>query len=392
MSRSNSHKGIRSIDVSSYIYGTRCNDRVLRQTLTDILVDEQKSRSVMHDDHGVAMTANLSRLVQPTDDVHRFRTSKRRAPALPESFESSTIRRASHLLKVRNDSLQRTAKPATLVQVNRLVDVKRRKIELYTLDSDRCNCGRLYLFDSITHTNHCPGCHAVDRVLVVSEDTTNDVIVFRDQTKPAVNELANINVLVASDNAVEHSSTVQHGDAGQDSEMDRLEVAMKRSQTIGTFLKQFCGVVIPDNVIDMVIINSSNTSLMTASRFKTTSIIELFKEKNMLMHIPHAPLIHMMVTNVPVPVLTQELIDAVVSRAQIMVLASLQINQKPPSIELSVHVLLLMENAWSQALAFKLHKTRLVIRKADARLRAVIKFARQIDPDPTRTWPDVRLA
>jgi hypothetical protein len=55
----------------------------------------------------------------------------------------------------------------------------RPKKELFTKDAHRCyRCSRLFLFDSMTHLNHCEVCKIVTRALFVVEDKQTEIISF----------------------------------------------------------------------------------------------------------------------------------------------------------------------------------------------------------------------
>lgn len=298
-------------------------------------------------------------------------------------------RRAAKLQNLKNDDVYSSAKAATLVHTNCLRRSKRHRHELFSIDADRCLCGRLFMFESITTTNRCMECARVHQVLSASSDTTTDIIVFRAQTKPQINTVPAVNVLDAEQNAAKHQ--LEKGVAGEDLELDRIEAANQRSESIENFLLQFsqAAVVFDEDVIDKVYFYASSHTILTPTRFKSTPIALYLKDQKDIAISKQANAVVMRMTATLPPTISLELITQIAARANVYNLASLQMDVKPTPADITVHIMLLLEGEDELATYFHLHKTRAVIVKADTRLRIVLERCRALDAD--KEWKDVRL-
>lgn len=260
---------------------------------------------------------------------------------------------------------------ATLVHTSHLCN---GEPEVFSLDVDRCrDCGRIFSFSASTFTKVCFACRQVHRTLLVAEDSTADILVFRNQRTAIVTRLDKEQVVS------------EQGVNGKDDKRITLP-SRDRIATFRQLLQQF----VTTAVMDTKEVDALKTSLV-AHHIHIPSTVRMTHVTQIDSKAPCR--LYRYFTGQSVPVLTQSLVDELVTRFEVIIQVAIDTNTRGaqlPSLECVAHLLLRMCGHRELATAFEIPKHSSVLNRTAEQWDRLVCAAANRNPD--RKWPRVRLA
>ncbi len=258
--------------------------------------------------------------------------------------------------------------------------------ELFAIDADRCNCGRIFHFETITHENVCTACNVCCRVLIAAEDIQTDVLLLKNKQNPTSAFLqrlqrisdpnppqspANPDLLLLQTQQpdvilrpaiplIESSFPLPLATAIA----SKTHIANKLGNitTYRKYVMQFApdACPIPKHVWKLLYESFASIHLLSSLRCKPVPVTKILKDNNLQMYISHSARITKLFNGEPVPVLSHQLIENLLRRwKELRDVAALSTDIKglPAGIEMLTHVFLLAEGRPDLASAFTTHKT-----------------------------------
>ena len=259
--------------------------------------------------------------------------------------------------------------------------------ELFAIDADRCDCGRVFRFECITHMNICTACKVCRRVLVAAEDVQTDVLQLKNkQNATSVflqrlttfmpngeTEVAAAPTSLVPQTNIPVAATTKLIKANIEltmpfpiaSAIASKSQAASKLGNIGPYKKyimQFApdACEIPKHVWKLLYESFASIHLLSSLRCKPVPVTKILKDNNLQMYMSHSVRITKLFNGDPVPVLSHELIEKLLQRwKEIRDVAALSLDIKglPAGVEMLTHVFLLAEDRVDLASAFTTHKT-----------------------------------
>ena len=248
---------------------------------------------------------------------------------------------------------------AKLIFANRLLG---RDEQVYYVDPDTCvDCANAYTFDAGRSLNICDYCGNTQKVLIIAEDVSQDILVCKHPMSKGSNELA---------------------DSG------KKPYVYLRSPLYRRFLRQFSVdfPVIPNAVMRLLYRYLSNIHLQTSVRCRPTPIANILRAKGYSKWANASLRISKKFNGDPIPLFSRELSENLVSRFEIVFQVATQHGLKSsiPCFEFTTHILLRMEKRPDLSLSFALHKTQKVLKKTMASFELVLDKVRR--ENSTFSW------
>lgn len=257
------------------------------------------------------------------------------------------------------------ARQITKESVSSLVFLNKLQVdpvtEIFCIDSDRCSkCGNVAMFNSVTHMAICKTCYSMWPVLTVTEDTSNDVIVFRNIPKN----------VTSSGNS------------------DAPDYTYERTPMYKKYLHQFAidAPPIPAHVMSLLYKQLSTIHLLTSLKCRPTPVSNILRSNNQQKWVGHAIRISKVFNGEPVPLLSKDIIDKLVRRFDVIVKCANMFDGKLPSFEFLTHVFLRAENQNHLAQSFEIHKTSSVLKGSDAKMQKVFAKCESISGKDGLHW------
>jgi len=252
-------------------------------------------------------------------------------------------------------------KPEFVASLAVLNYASRKTDEIFSIDAERCDCGRLYRFRCITHENVCTACKECHPVLVAAEDIQTDVL-QQGKTTPSLCATTSASLVKTLKKQVVFKDT-----ASSLTPAPTTTTKVTNSGKLGNFntyrkyLMQFApdACFIPPNVWKLLYESLASIHLLSSLRCKPVPVAKILKDNNLQMYISHSVRLAKLFNGDPVPVLEYDLIARLLQRwKEIHDVAILAPDIKGlPGVEMLTHVFLLSENRADLASAFTTHKT-----------------------------------
>ena len=285
-------------------------------------------------------------------------------------------------------------------------------VETFVIDSDRCHCGRLFLFDGTTHINKCKFHKQMSRVLVAAEDGMSDILVFRCQTEvvtnneeptdmtseignqqkndPMVDDEDETKVVAATTGENENARINLLLEEKFDNKQKEDECSANSLEVYTEFMKQFHEdqPPIPEEVFHLIYNQLNENNMMYSSKCKQTPVANILKNNTKYKHLmSHNVKITSQFNGKEVPVFTEKLYRRLLKRVEILSRVSHQLGSKIMTTNITMHLLLLLEGENKLANFFFLHKTRKVVLLANTKLKEILKLASKYDSEDLK-WSE----
>ena len=268
--------------------------------------------------------------------------------------------------------------------------------ELFAIDADRCDCGRVYHFECITHMNICTACKVCRRVLVVAEDVQTDMLQLKNKqnatavflqrlttpTQPLIEFSTAKTTTTPSPPLKLAKPSIELGMpfpiaaaiASKSQAASKLGIIGPYRKYIMQFAPDACE--IPKHVWKLLYESFASIHLLSSLRCKPVPVTKILKDNNLQMYMSQSVRITKLFNGDPVPVLSHALIGKLLCRwKEIRDVAALSPNIKglPAGVEMLTHVFLLTEGRVDLASAFTTHKTNNVSATQTQKLRQLIE-------------------
>lgn len=333
------------MNVISTIYTNRCDPYVVNRTLSNYYTETQKTnKRKIHElqdkistlVHSIDTETHDSSIIQISDLVannkRRRKISKLKTIAkllTPEHFEKMWHQRTMSFKKIELKDISRLIISSTIMD---------RKPEIFHDDPDMCTtCNQLYVFDSIRSINTCTQCGKSNRVLFVSEDISQDMLVTKDPTSIGT----------------------------QTRFKTKQQYTYTRSPLYRRYLSQFSESrpSIPLSVMKILYTYLSNIHFQTSVRCRPTPVNNVLRSHGLTHWGKYAVLISKTFNGEAIPSIPDTLIDRLVERFDYIFTTASQRKEKSkiPSFEFLTHILLYMEGRKDLAMSFAIHKTKKVL-------------------------------
>ncbi len=224
--------------------------------------------------------------------------------------------------------------------------------ELFSIDSERCDCGRLYEFNCITYMNICIACNICIPVLVAAEDIQTDVLQQGKATATISPTISPTTTTILGGATVTTEAPI---------------IPQKPSGKLGNFntyrkyVMQFApdACNIPKHVWKLLSESFASIHLLSSLRCKPVPVTKILKDNNLQMYMSQSVRITKLFNGDPIPILEMDLITRLLQRwKEIHDVAVLAPDIKGlPGVEMLTHVFLLAEDRADLASAFTTHKT-----------------------------------
>lgn len=358
---------------STGIYTNRANryviDRMLSSGFRKLHDDNQKQLLLDTEElHGLTATSvgttGASDLVG--DMVLEHRRAERRTLLQTKIDEAHQHLQEAHW-SMQSQRVRNTHAPhiARLIIANRLLG---RPTEIFYSDPDTCQaCHELFVFDHTTSLVICPRCGQTQKVLFVSEDLSQDLLVGKDPLSAGRTSMAVVT---------------------------KTHVYM-RSPLYRRFLRQFSDTAPPIPIAVMRVLYKylSNIHLQTSVRCRPTPVATILRNHGHSKWANSSIVISKQFNGEPIPRMNQELIDRLVHRFDMIFQASAMTKpkQKVPCFEFVTHLMLFVEGRRDLAPAFSVHKTRAVLQKSCTSITDLLPHLRELSAGTDYDWNDIPM-
>ena len=315
----------------------------------------------------------------PTASIHTIYKARRRIRRIDEILMQPTKLQKT---MSKTKSLRRFGKVASLIMANNICD----RNELYIIDGDRCTeCARVLSLDMVGSLMICDSCHTATQTLFVVEDMSTDVL---------INKFTSSSTKFVKKSKVIKSENIDPKSPLKPSRYERHVLYRK-------YLHQFTSTAppIPDEVMSVIYKYTSSIHLATSVRCRVTPTVDVLKNSGFIQYVPYASLITRMFNGMPIPVISESLVDKLVERFRLVTDAMIKRSQEYPkpsgnrgkilAFEIATAIGLLAEGEDSISILFNVHKTRSVLNKVTSYYLQIVHDILVPDTSHTLDWSRV---
>jgi len=282
-----------------------------------------------------------------------------------------------------------TLKPERVASLAILNNASGNADELFSIDPERCNCGRVFRFESIIHMNVCIACKECHPVLIAAEDMQTDMklsttttVTNNNTTSPTLTCLKNVL------NKNNDNQTTPNKSLKSNTKLAAASITAKANQSAAyyKYLLQFApdACELPKQLWTKLYEALASMHLFSSLRCKPVPVTKILKDNHLQMYVSHSVRITKLFNGDPVPILSHELIQRLVKRfeeIQHVAANTPSIGTKGlPGNEIVTHFFLLAENRSDLASAFTTHKTINVSQVQTQKFRMLIEKCAQTSP------------
>lgn len=282
--------------------------------------------------------------------------------------------------------------------------------ELFTIDSDRCDCGRIFRFNCVTHMNTCDVCQEPRPVLIAAEDVqTENIATVASPTIVAAGSA--IGSPIATTNTPKNTDTTtttttsmalvplsrkrsaHNNNMANSPKTASANALQKELAAYEKYLLQFApdACELPSELWTKLYESLASMHLFNSLRCKPVPVAKILKDNQLQMYCSHSVRITKLFNGDPVPILSHELILRLVNRLRDVRKIALLLQQRQennqttitsisstainlPGHEVLTHFFLLAEQQPKLASAFSTHKTLNVSQNQTQKFQSLLEM------------------
>lgn len=284
--------------------------------------------------------------------------------------------------------------------------------ERFPIDPTKCSrCGKMFKFEIENYTNICPFCKLIQRVLIGAEDIPSDNLSIRSQKtiqqleselcqpvsnvkKPEKRKYVKKTKQKSDENEKDNNEEDNNEEDDNDEKINDEKVnSVDRAVTYRKYLMQFYkdAPELPKSVLTLLYQEFNSIHYLNSLRCKPTSVQSILKAHGMSEYIIQATRCWRKFNRQPIPLMSIELIDALVIRFQDVSLAISTIENfgKLPSFEILTYLFLRGEKRDDLAKKFLIAKVAVILKSSKSKLCTIVDACRTNQLKMSSNWEEV---